>query len=192
MFELTQKRAPVCLLTGRPLERPALAQRGPAATRVSPAPLAREGSGLTKEGPALTKEGPALTKEGPGLTKEGPALTKEGPGLTKEGPALTKEGPGLTKEGPALTKEGFTQTQRVILEGTPPKLPDGGSPSPFHFSILRFAYFPNRDCILLETSVTQTKQSPPLGCNRVNFEGIRSSIHGILESRVPGGGAFGL
>jgi hypothetical protein len=157
MFELTQKRAPVCLLTGRPLERPALAQRGPAATRVSPAPLAREGSGLTKEGPALTKEGPALTKE-----------------------------------GPALTKEGFTQTQRVILEGTPPKLPDGGSPSPFHSSILRFAYFSNRDCILLETSATQTKQSPPLGCNRVNFEGIRSSIHGILESRVPGGGAFGL
>jgi hypothetical protein len=143
MFELTQKRAPVCLLTGRPLERPALAQRGPAATRVSPAPLAREGS-------------------------------------------------GLTREGPALTKEGFTQTQRVILEGTPPKLPDGGSPSPFHFSILRFAYFPNRDCILLETSVTQTKQSPPLGCNRVNFEGIRSSIHGILESRVLGGGASGL
>jgi hypothetical protein len=150
MFELTQKRAPVCLLTGRPLERPALAQRGPAATRVSPAPLAREGSGLTKEGPALTKE------------------------------------------GPALTKEGFTQTQRVILEGTPPNLPDGGSPSPFHFSILRFAYFPNRDCISLETSVTQTKQSPPLGCNRVNFEGIRSSIHGILESRVLGGGASGL
>jgi len=143
MFELTQKRAPVCLLTGRPLERPALAQRGPAATRVSPAPLAREGS-------------------------------------------------GLTQEGPALTKEGFPQTQRVILEGTPPKLPDGGSPSPFHFSILRFAYFPNRDCILLETSVTQTKQSPPLGCNRVNFEGIRSSIHGILESRVLGGGASGL
>jgi hypothetical protein len=143
MFELTQKRAPVCLLTGRPLERPALAQRGPAATRVSPAPLAREGS-------------------------------------------------GLTREGPALTKEGFTQTQRVILEGTPPKLPDGGSPSPFHFSILRFAYFPNRGCILLETSVTQTKQSPPLGCNRVNFEGIRSSIHGILESRVLGGGASGL
>ena len=143
MFELTQKRAPVCLLTGRPLERPALAQRGPAATRVSPAPLAREGS-------------------------------------------------GLTKEGPALTKEGFTQTQRVILEGTPPKLPDGGSPSPFHFSILRFAYFSNRDCILLETSATQTKQSPPLGCNRVNFEGIRSSIHGILESRVLGGGASGL
>ena len=136
MLELTCKRAPVCLLAGPGLERPAPAQRGPA-TQVSP--------------------------------------------------AVPQERTAPTKEGPAVTKEGFTQTQKGSLEGTPPK-PPNSSPSTFHFPILRFAYFSNRDCILLETSVTPRKQSPPPSSNRDKIAGHSHPIYGSSGGRGGPGG----